>query len=115
LQQSQGAAHVVVKVAYGLGHGFAHGFEAGEVDDPLNLVLGKDLVERGAVAHIGLNEAEVFPCQRFKPVEHLDAAVAQVVHDDHVVACVHEFDRGVRADVACATGDEDLGCHVLIL
>ena len=85
------------------------------MDDTLNLVLGKDLVERGAVAHIGLLEAEVFPCQCFQSVKHLDAAVAQVVHDDHVVACVHELDRGVRADVACATGDEDLGCHVLIL
>lgn len=55
LQQGDRAAHVVFVVAQWLGHGFAHGLECGEVDHLADGVLGKQPVQRGAVAHIAFH------------------------------------------------------------
>src|SRR5574343_98653 len=95
LQQGQGAADVVVEVAYRLGHRFAHGLEAGKVDHAIDAVPGKDLVQCCTIAYIGLDKMEAGTTELIEPVEYLDAAVAQVVHDDHLVAGLHEFDCGV--------------------
>eukprot|EP01034_Spumella_vulgaris_P025107 gene25105-31522_t len=74
---------VVGQKQHGLAYRFAHGFEACEMDDAADGVLGKYGVQRCAVAH------------GFEPVEHPYAAVAEVVHDDHMMACIHEFDRSL--------------------
>jgi uncharacterized protein (DUF2237 family) len=56
-------------------------------------------------------QLKAFARQLFNPLKHLGAAVAEVVNNDHLMSCVHEFNRGVRADVACATGDQNFGRH----
>ena len=95
LQKGQGAANVVVKVAQGLSHRLANGLETGKVDHPVDGMLGKDPVQGAAVTDVGLHELESGAAEFFDSVEHLNAAVAEVVDDHHLLASVQEFDSRV--------------------
>ena len=91
LQQGQGAAHIVVKVTHRLRHRLAHSLEARKVDHAIDRLLGKESVEHCAIAHIGLYKSEVGIGQFLDAFQHSNAAVAQVVHDQHLVPCVQQF------------------------
>ena len=101
--QGQRAREVIPVVFQRLLHAFAHGLEAGEVDDGVHVVLGEDAVERRAIEDVRLVEFQaVVVCRQAgdlsHPVKRELARVAQVVHNDHVVALIQQFDAGVTSD-----------------
>ena len=101
--QGQRAREIVPVVFQRLLHAFAHGLEAGEVDDGVHFVLGEDAVERRAIEDVRLVEFQaVVVCRQAgdlsHPVKRELARVAQVVHNDHVVALIQQFDAGVTSD-----------------
>ena len=101
--QGQRAREIVPVVFQRLLHAFAHGLEAGEVDDGVDVVLLEDALECKPIQDVSLVENESVVIRRKSrdlpdAVECELARVAQVVHDDHAVALLQQFDAGVTSD-----------------
>ena len=96
---------VVVVVFQRLRDGFADRLQPGEMDGAVDLVLGEDAFERGAVADIRLIENDFLPGDLLDAVQGFRVGVVEVVDDDHVHALVEEFDAGVASDVSGSAGD----------
>ena len=104
-QQIDERHHVVAIIEQGLLHALAHRLAGGEVDDARD---GRIFLEHGfgggKVAQVHLLECRTDARDLFDAVEHLHLGVAQVVYNDHIVACLLEFDRGVAAYKARSAG-----------
>ena len=96
LQQTDGAAQVVVIVLQRIAHGLAHLGGGGKMDDALDLLLLKQLVQCLPVPDVQLIEARL-------GVHGGPEAGEQVVRHHHVPAGIDEFVHGVRADIAGST------------
>lgn len=113
LEQADAALHVVGVVVDGFFCRFAYGFEASKVDDSLYAVLAQGGFEQGCVADVALHKGQALACDALQAVGYGDGAVAQVVKQYDLVACLGKYGGGVAADVACAACEEDVHCGVL--
>jgi hypothetical protein len=107
LEHGHGRVEIRAVVQKGLGHRLAHGLEPGEVDDARDVVFAEDLLHRGAVAHVGLDAAGLFPRDLLQALEHARRAVAEVVGQKHVAARQLHGDACVAADVPGTAGQKN--------
>ena len=112
IAQHQRAGDVVPVVLQRLLHAFANRLEAGEVDDGVNVVFGEDGVKRFSVQDVLLVETQlgvvgVDAADLADAVDGDLAGIAQVVHDDHAVASLDQFDAGMAADESGTARDQD--------
>ncbi len=81
------------------------------MDHAVDVVVGEDLFEGGAVADVHLVKAQALEGfvahDLAHAVEHLGVGVGQIVHHDYLVAVLKQVDAGMAADKTGATGDED--------
>ena len=105
LTEDEGAGDVVVVVAERLGDAFADRLEAREMDDRVDLGLGKDLFKTLAVEEVDLVEFEVLAGDLADAVEGLGLGVDKVVDNDEFLPAFEKLDAGVGADIAGAAGD----------
>ena len=99
-------AEVVVVVFQRHLHRLAHGLEAREMNDAVDLLLGKNAVESGAVAHVHLIKFQRPARDLFDPSSRLRAAVDEIVHHDDIHALLKQLHARVAADVAHAAGHQ---------
>ena len=117
IRQHQRAAHVVPVILQRLLHAFAHGFEAGEVDDAVDVMLREHALQRGFVQDGGFDELEAVSFGVFRgqatdlanAVQGLFVGVAEVIQHHHAVVRVQQLHHGVAADEPGAAGDQDGG------
>ena len=76
------------------------------MNDAVDLLLGKNAVEPGAVAHVHLIEFQRPARDLFDPSARLRAAVDKIVHDDDIHALLKQLHARVAADVAHAAGHQ---------
>ena len=112
LQQHQGAVDVVVVILERLDAALAHGLQPREMDDRIEFVFGKDLVHRGAVAHVCIVKAEVFARDLTDAHHRLFAGIGEVIDHRHLVTALEQCDQRVAADEAGAARQKDT-FHVL--
>ena len=119
VEEGEGATDVVFVVFPRFFDAFADGFKASEVDAGVEVVVGEDLFQGLTVADVDGVEGDLAAGSGERGAggggeDFLDAAegdgvaVAEVVDDDGGVAGEVEFDQGVGADEAGASGDEDV-------
>ena len=99
-------AEVVVVIFQRHMHRLAHGFEAREMNDAVNLLLGKNAVEPGTVAHVHLIKFQRPARDLFDPSARLCTAVDKIVHHDDIHALLEQLHTRVAADVAHAAGHQ---------
>ena len=114
LEQHDGAVEVVVVVFDRLGDRLADGLERGEMNHPVDVVLGEDAVHQRLIADIALVALDGLAGDLLDAIERLGRRVAVVVHADNVVPLVQQLDIGVRTDVARAARYQN-GSHVFLL
>ena len=102
LAERDGRAKVVVVIFQRHMYRLAHGLEAGKMDDAVDLLLGKNAVESGAVAHVHLIELQGLARDLLDPSARLRAAVDEIVHHDDIHALLEQLHARVAADVAHA-------------
>ena len=76
------------------------------MDDAVDLLLGKNAVESGAVAHVHLIELQGLARDLLDPSARLRAAVDEIVHHDDIHALLEQLHARVAADVAHAAGHQ---------
>ena len=106
LAERDGRAKVVVVIFQRHMYRLAHGLEAGKMDDAVDLLLGKNAVESGAVAHVHLIELQGLARDLLDPSARLRAAVDEIVHHDDIHALLEQLHARVAADVAHAAGHQ---------
>ena len=99
-QQDLHAVDVVVEILQRLLHALADERIRREMDDGLDVVFGKNLVEHGRIADVALIEF------RFR-VQSAAMACLEVVDDDDVLALRHELMHSMRTDVTGAATNEN--------
>ena len=113
VHEHQGVLDVVVVVLDGLGHRFAHGLKACEVDDAVDLVIGEDFLHGFAIKYICLVEGEIlgfFVSDDLAHARYGDlACVGKVVYDDNLVVAVEQLDNGMGADKTGTAGYQHAG------
>ena len=110
LAEGDGRAEVVVVVLQRYFDRFAHGLQTGEVDDAVDIVLFKYLIEPFTVAHVCLVENDRPAGYLLNAASGLGAAVDEVVDDDDVHAALQKLDAGMAADIAHAACYQN--CHI---
>ena len=76
------------------------------MNDAVDLLLGKNAVEPGAVAHVHLIKFQRPARDLFDPFARLCAAVDKIVHHDDIHALLKQLHARVAADVAHAAGHQ---------
>ena len=100
LQQGEGGVQIVAVIGHGLGHGFAHRLEAGKVDHGFNVIFGKDPLHGVPVRHVRLIEPGGLSRNGVKPLQHIGAAVGEVVHDHDLLSRLQQLHRRMGPDKA---------------
>ena len=100
--------HVVFIVLQGLGHRLTHGFEASEVDDSVNLVVGEDFVHGSAVADIGFHEGNFLANNLLNATNCFGLRVHEVVDDHNGVASLVQLNKRVATDITGTTCKENV-------
>ena len=75
------------------------------MDHGVELALAEDFPQLLLVPHVIGVEGHVFPAELLDPVHHQSLAVAQVVHNGHLVSLLQQNDGGVAADIPGAASD----------
>ena len=101
-------ADVAIIIAQRLRYRFANRFKPGKMDDGIDLRRGEDLPQKRSVPDIAKKEHRPLPSDPCNTIEHLGAAVRQVVDDRDSVARRQQCNTGVRADIACTPGNHDV-------
>ena len=113
IKKGEGIAQVICVVLNGLGNGFANGLEAGKVNDKVNGVLIKDVVECICIVDVCLVERKAlsvfFSHNSFDSIDNLCRSIGKVINNNSLVAGIEQFNNGVAANKARATGDKYAG------
>ena len=104
-QQGESAVDVVAVILKRHPDAFADRFIARKMDDGVDAVTGENALEdlRAAVDAI---EFRSLAGDLFDPINDVCAGVGEVVNDYYFVACIHELNNGVAADVSGSAGDQ---------
>ena len=111
LQQHERGIQIVVVVFDRLGHGLAHGLESGEMNDPVDVVLGEDTLHERLVAHVAIITLDRLAGDLLDSLKRDGRRIAVVVYGNHIVALVEQLDIGVGGDESGAARNQDSG-HV---
>ena len=113
IKKGEGVAQVVCVVFDRLGNGLANGLEAGKVNDKANGVLVKDVVECICVVDVCLVERKALSVlvshNGFDAIDNLCRSIGKVINNYGLVAGIEQFNNGVAANKARATGDKYAG------
>ena len=118
IAQNERVGDVVVVILERLFDALAHGLEAREMNNAVNIVFGKNALERVAIEHIVLIELHTLGSTRrsfavgFRLLHDLSdaingllAGIRQVVDNDHSIASLEQLDARMAANKASAAGD----------
>ena len=119
--QNERVGDVVVVVLERLFDALAHGFEPSEVNNAVNIILGKNALERVAIEHIVLVELHALGSTRRSlavgfcllhdlsdAINGLLAGIRQVVDNDHAITSLEQLDARMAANKASTAGDQDI-------
>ena len=113
IKKGEGIAQIVCVVLNGLGNGLADGLEACEVNDKVNGVLVKDVVECICIVDVCLVERKalsvLFSYNGFDAIDNLCRSIGKVINNYGLVARIEQFNNGMAANKARATGDKYAG------
>ena len=123
MEQLHRAAQVVAVILERLGHAFAHGLEAGEMDDRIDRKALEDTAHGLRVEQRRTDEMEARRCAGRRrartligdddipdAVDRDFARIREIVHHDDFEARIQKLDAGMAADESGAAGHED-GLH----
>ena len=110
-QQRNRARDVVVVILERVGHRFADGLAAGQVQHRLHRLAAPRLARQqglyqAGLADVALDQRDRRPAQALDPPHRLGAAVAEIVQHQRPLAGGQHRHQGVGADVAGAARDQ---------
>ena len=85
------------------------------MDDAVDGVLLKDLLQRGLIRHIYLIAFHGFTGDLGNALCHYGTAVGVVIGDDHVITGVQELNCRMRTNVTGAAGEKNSHSHLSFL
>ena len=85
------------------------------MDDAVDGVFLKDLLQRGLIRHIYLIAFHGFPGDLGNALCHDGTAVGVVIGDDHVITGVQQLDCRVRTNVTGAASEKNSHSHFSFL
>ena len=113
IKKGEGIAQVICVVLNGLGNGFANGLEAGKVNDKVNGVLIKDVVECICIVDVCLVERKAlsvfFSHNSFDSIDNLCRSIGKVINNYGLVAGIEQLNNGMAANKARAAGNKYAG------
>ena len=113
IKKGEGITQVVRVVFDRLGNGLTDSLEASEVNDKVNGVLIKDAVECICIVDVCLVERKalsvLFSHYGFDAIDNLCRSIGKVINNYGLVARIEQFNNGVAANKARATGDKYAG------
>ena len=112
LQKCQSAVQIVSVILQRLPDTLAHCLKACKVDHGINFVVLEYLQQFLLVRTVDLIKSRNSTSNLTDPVADIPAGVAEIIHNDRMVACVHQFHYGMAADIACATSHQNI--HIFI-
>ena len=98
LQNRQCGVQIVAVVEQRLFDRLADSLEPGKVNDTGNVIIGKQLIHRGLVAAVRLDEDRTLAGDFLDAVDDLRGAVVQIVDDDDILPRVQQGNGGMAAD-----------------
>ena len=121
IAQNERVGEIVIVVLERLFDALAHSFESGKVNNAVNIILGKNALERVAIEHIVLVEFHSLGSTRRSlavgfcllhnlsdAINGLLAGIRQVVDDDHTITSLEQFNARMAANKASTAGDQDI-------
>ena len=106
VDQHECAADVVFVVLPWFRDALAHGFESGEVDAGVEVMLGEHSLQTFTVADVGVVEGYAVDSDDLRhSAQGLGVGVAEVVDDYGSVACLIQLYQCVGADVSGSAGN----------
>ena len=108
IEQYEHARDVVMIIFERLLHRLAYRFQPRKIDDRIDLIFGKDLIERGGVEDIVFIKFDRLPHDLFYPADRFVLAIDQIVDHDHAIARFYQFDASMAADIAGSARYENI-------
>jgi hypothetical protein len=105
-QQIEGGELVIGVVVQGVRDRFANGFQRGEMDNRVNLLLLENGFGGGLIAQVDLVKSRPLATNALNMVDRLAAAIAEAIDDDSTVAFLEQLNHGVAANVTGTAGNE---------
>ena len=104
-QQSHGAVQIVAVILEGLPDTLTHSLKACKMDNSVDLVVLKYLPQFFFIGAVDLIEGRYTSGDLTDPLPHIPARIAEIVHDNGMMACIHQFHDGMAADIAGTAGN----------
>ena len=70
------------------------------MDDRLDFVLFKDLLQQRAIPEIAIVEQRTFSCNLFQAIQNIGLGIDEIIDDDDISARLQQLDAGVRPQIA---------------
>ena len=99
INENEHTVHVGFIVHERLSNRFSDGLKSCEVDDCINLMLGKDFVHSSTIADIGFNQSNFMTDDFLNATDCLRLRVIEIIHYHYAVACLIQLDEGMTADI----------------
>lgn len=119
LKEYKSAGDIRAPVAKRILDGLANGLPAREVNDR---VIGRSVdsgFENGPhgfpISDVRMSKARLDPGQALQTCKHLGMCILERIEDAHLMTLGDQFDDGMAADVAGASGDENVDGPVLAI
>ena len=106
LAECQRGIQIVLIIFHRLGNGFPHRLEPRKVNGAGNFVLGENFLQKRLVAHVALDERDVFAGDLRHAAQALGVRIAEIIDHNGRVARLDQLYTGVAADVSGAAGDQ---------
>ena len=113
-EQAQCAHHVVVVITQRLRHRLAHRLQPRAVDHRRGTAGLQGRRQSRHIADVALDQPGLFARDALHPRQRLGLAVAKVVEYRHVQPCIEQFNAGMGANVASATGHKNHGKPLVV-
>ena len=111
VEQYKGRVHVVLIILQRLAHRFAYSFEAGKMDNGINLIVRENLLHSRSVAYVSLYERHLFADDLSHSAKRFGIGITKVINYYHIVAGLVELNNGVAADKASTARKKNI--HIL--
>ena len=104
LAQRNGAADVVLIIRQGDGAGLPHRLQPGKVHHGIKGMGFKQLAQGEVVPYIAFDQRNFLTGNLPYPFDRLGGAVAEIIKNNHFMACRQQLNAGMGADIARSTG-----------
>ena len=114
LQDIDQCGDIIPIILQGLLYRFAYRLACGKKDYPLYTRMSlQSLAGPFLVFQIQLDELRTNACNTFNTIQHFDVGIRQVIDNQHIIPCLLQFYRSMRADIPRSACHQNFLFHTI--